>query len=104
MKNALIICAGGMSSSLLAKKVSDKFVADGKNIKVNATGTGEGAEAMENDDYDLYLISPQTKMHYNRLAKIAEAHNKPVVNIPAPAYVQIPMGIDKLAKLIEENI
>ncbi|AZP05619.1 hypothetical protein EJN90_00005 [Jeotgalibaca ciconiae] len=46
MKKGLIICAGGMSSSLLAKKVSEYFASKGEEIIVEATGIGEGAQAL----------------------------------------------------------
>lgn len=56
------------------------------------------------DEYDLYLVSPQTKMYFDSLAKNAQKCAKPILNIPPQAYVPIPMGIDKLSKLILENI
>lgn len=104
VKKGLIICAGGMSSSLLAKKVSEYFASKGEEIIVEATGIGEGAQAIEDDKYDVYLVSPQTKMHYERLAKSAKNHDKSIVNIPPQAYVPIPTGIQKLATIVEENI
>ena len=55
-------------------------------------------------EYDLYLVSPQTKMYFDSLEKSAKKYNKPIVNIPPQAYVPIPMGIDKLSNVILENI
>lgn len=104
MKKALIICAGGMSSSLIAKKTTDYFKAEGKNIELDATSQSQGTKMIEKNEFDLYLVSPQTKMYFSNLEKAADKQGKPIVNIPPQAYVPIPMGIEKMAKLVEDNI
>lgn len=104
MKKALIICAGGMSSSLIAKKTTDLLKKKNIKVELDATSAGHGAELIEKDAFDLYLISPQTKMYYENLKEIADRMNKPVVNIPLQAYVPITIGIEKMATLVEENI
>lgn len=104
MKKALIICAGGMSSSVIAKKTTENLQAKGEEIQVDATSQSQGANVIAKDEYDLYLVSPQTKMYFDSLAKNAQKYAKPILNIPPQAYVPIPMGIDKLSKLILENI
>ncbi|MCC5896085.1 MAG: PTS cellobiose transporter subunit IIB [Alkalibacterium sp.] len=104
MKKALIICAGGMSSSLIAKKTTDYFKAQGKDIELDATSQSQGAKIIEKDEFDLYMVSPQTKMYFSNLEKATKKKNKPIVNIPPQAYVPIPMGIEKMVKLVEYNI
>ena len=94
MKKALIICAGGMSSSVIAKKTTESLQGKGNEIQVDATSQSQGAN----------LVSPQTKMYFDSLEKSAKKYNKPIVNIPPQAYVPIPMGIDKLSNVILENI
>ncbi|HHX70556.1 MAG: PTS cellobiose transporter subunit IIB [Miniphocaeibacter sp.] len=104
MKKAVIICVGAMSSSVMAKKTTDYFKNKGEEIQVDASSVGEGKKQIEKDEYDLYLLSPQAKMNYDSLNTMAKKSNKEIVNIPFDAYVPIPMGIEKLAKLIENNI
>ncbi|HRL51813.1 MAG TPA: PTS cellobiose transporter subunit IIB [Enterococcus aquimarinus] len=104
MKKALIICAGGMSSSVIAKKTTEYFQKKGVEIELDATSASQGATVIAKDQYDLYLVSPQTKMYFANLEKAAVKQNKPIVNIPPQAYVPIPMGIEKMAKVVEENI
>lgn len=104
MKKALIICAGGMSSSMIAKKTTDYLQSNGKDIELDATTAAQGADIIAEDKFDLYLISPQTKMYYDNLKKSADKTGKPIVNIPPQAYVPIPMGIEKMAKVVEDNI
>ncbi|HFD1699584.1 PTS cellobiose transporter subunit IIB [Enterococcus faecium] len=104
MKKALIICAAGMSSSMMASKTTDFFKQKGEEVLVDAVSATEGDNMIKNSDFDLFLISPQTTMFLDKFKKLGESVGKPVVNIPFQAYVPIPTGIQKLAEVIEENI
>lgn len=104
MAKALIICAAGMSSSLMAKKTTEFLKNQGLDIMVDAINATEGGKAIANAAFDLYLISPQTKMYYKQFEDAAKKVEKNIVQIPPQAYIPIPMGIEKMAKLIKENI
>ncbi|WP_386686999.1 PTS cellobiose transporter subunit IIB [Lonepinella sp. MS14437] len=104
MKKALIICAAGMSSSLMAKKTTDFFKSKGHDIEIDAVSATEGQKAIESGSFDLYLISPQTKMYLAKFTELGKKAGKPVESIPPQAYVPIPMGIEKLANLVLEKI
>ena len=104
MKKALIICAAGMSSSMMASKTTDLFKKRGEEIEVDAVSATEGDKMIKSSDFDLFLISPQTTMFLDKFVKLGKTVDKPVVSIPFQAYVPIPTGIQKLADLIEENI
>lgn len=104
MKKALIICAGGMSSSVIAQKATDSLKEQGEEIEVEATSASAANGIIAKDEYDLYMVSPQSKMHFNNINKVAEKYDKPVVNIPPQAYVPIPMGTEKFTKLVLDNI
>ena len=41
-------------------------------------------------------------MYFSSLEKAANKKGKPIVNIPPQAYVPITMGIEKMAKLIDD--
>lgn len=58
MKKILIICAAGMSSSVMAQKTTDYFKQKGIDIVVDATTDTEGTKAIETRDFDLFIISP----------------------------------------------
>lgn len=75
-----------------------------KKIELDATSASQGAATIAKDEYDLYLVSPQTKMYFANLEKAAIKYQRPIVNIPPQAYVPIPMGIEKLAAVVEQNI
>ena len=104
MKKALIICAAGMSSSMMASKTTDFFKQKREEVLVDAVSATEGDNMIKNSDFDLFLISPQTTMFLDKFKKLGESVVKPVVSIPFQAYVPIPTGIQKLAEVIEENI
>lgn len=104
MRKALIICAGGMSSSLMAKKTTELLKEKGHDILVDATGANDGGKLIESSDFELFLVSPQTKMYYKRLKEAGDRAGKPVVNIPPQAYVPIPMGVEKLANVILQEL
>lgn len=104
MKKVLIICAAGMSSSMMATKTTDYFKQNGKDIFVDAVSATEGDNMIKTSDFDLFLISPQTTMFLDKFVKLGDTVGKPVVSIPFQAYVPIPTGIQKMAEVIEENI
>jgi len=104
MKKALIICAAGMSSSMMASKTTEYFKGKGEDVFVDAVSATEGDNQIKTSDFDLFLISPQTTMYLDKFVKLGKTVGKPVVSIPFQAYVPIPTGIQKLAELIEENI
>jgi len=104
MKKALIICAAGMSSSLMAKKTTEFFKSKGQDIVLDAISANEGGKMIEKGEFELYLVSPQTKMYFNKLKETGDRVGKPVVNIPPQAYIPIPMGIEKLANVILQEL
>lgn len=93
-----------MSSSLMAKKTTDYLKNNNYNIEIEAVSLNEGHKKIEKSNYDLFLVSPQTKMNYKDLKKAGDRQSKPVINIPAQAYVPIQMGIEKLGKLILDEL
>ena len=104
MAKALIICAAGMSSSLMAKKTTEFLKGKGHDFEVDAVSATEGGKAIAAAEYDLYLISPQTKMYFKQFEEAGAKVGKPIVQIPPQAYIPIPMGIEKMANLILEKI
>lgn len=104
MSKALIICAAGMSSSLMAKKTTEFLKSKGHDIEVDAINANEGAKAIEAGSFDLYLVSPQTRMYYKQFSEAAERAGRKIAQIPPQAYIPIPMGIEKMANLILESL
>ena len=82
MAKALIICAAGMSSSLMAKKTTEFLKSKGHDIEVDAISATEGGKAIATAEFDLYLISPQTKMYFKQFEDAGAKVGKPIVQIP----------------------
>ena len=104
MAKALIICAAGMSSSLMAKKTTEFLKGKGQDIEVDAISATEGGKAIAASEFVLYLVRPQTKMYFKQFEEAGAKVGIPVVQVPPQAYIPIPMGIEKMANLIVENI
>ena len=51
----LLCCAGGLSSSILMKKMKTWADAHGEDLEIQAMGTGEAVETWQNG-YELSLI------------------------------------------------
>lgn len=104
MKKALIICAGGMSSSLIAKKTTEFLQKQGADIEIDATSVTQANGMILKSDFDLFLISPQTKMYLEKFIKLGKQVNKTVIEIPFQAYIPTPAGIEKMGALVKNNI
>ena len=104
MVKALIVCAAGMSSSLIAKKTAALLNEQGFAIEMDAVSVPEGKKLIQDAAYDLYLVSPQTKMYFKQFEEAGAKVGKPVVQIPPQAYIPIPMGIEKMAALVKESL
>ena len=101
MQNVLVICCGAMSSSMIARKLTRTFVKLGCDIQVEATDLANSDRYMEEGNYDLYLISPQIKMHKDHLVSIANKYHLQIEEIPASMYVPVGKGMNELVEYIE---
>ncbi|MDO4680287.1 MAG: PTS cellobiose transporter subunit IIB [Aerococcus sp.] len=101
---AILICNAGMSSSLMAKKVSEQLKRDGYDIKVNATTIGNSEAVFRNADYQLVLVSPQIRMLFDEYQQKAEKMGKQIAQIPFNAYAPTPMGIKNMETIILNQI
>ena len=104
MTRALIICAGGMSSSMIAMKTQELLQKQGYEIEMTARGTQGGKVEIEKNSFDLFLISPQTKMYYKMLSETAEKSGAHICQIPPQAYIPVPVGIEKMAELVKKEL
>ena len=59
MKNILLVCAAGMSTSLLVNKMKDAAKAKGVEININALPVSECSKVI--DTVDIVLLGPQVR-------------------------------------------
>lgn len=67
MRKIILLCSGGMSSSLLASKMSKYAKSVAYEIKVEAYGVGEAIRVAH--DADLVLIGPQVRFNLDLVKK-----------------------------------
>ena len=92
----LLVCSGGMSTSVLMNKMEKYAQEKGISLKVDACGTGNYED--EAKDYDIILLGPQIAY---RKAQIAGTVNIPVVPIAPQDYAfgnveNMLKGVDKV--------
>lgn len=80
----LLVCAAGMSTSLVMKKIRSAFGEEEVDWTVNADSVENLEEII--DDYDVILLGPQIGYKKNELLEIANKKNKPLDVINALDY------------------
>ena len=91
----LLICAAGMSTSILMKKMEQYASDQGFELAIKAVGVMEYQDYV--NDYDVVLLGPQVSY---KLDSVKSTVTKPVASIPAMEYA---IGdCKKIFQLIEE--
>ena len=80
-RKVLLICAGGMSTGILMKKMEKYATEQGIQLKIEAIGMSAYEEVYK--DYDVILLGPQVSY---KKAEIEEATQKPIAVIAAYDY------------------
>ena len=76
----LLCCAGGLSSSILMKKMKTWADAHGEDLEIQAMGTGEAVETWQNG-YECVLLAPQVSYRLKQLQEEIKLHGY----VPQPA-------------------
>ena len=61
----LLVCAGGMSTGLLMKKMEAYWAEQGKELSITAVGLGEYEDVCK--DYDIVMVGPQVAYRLNEI-------------------------------------
>lgn len=69
MKKIVLLCASGMSTSMLVKKMQEAAKADGYACSIDAFSASEAATKAA--DADVVLLGPQIRFQKNKIAAIA---------------------------------
>lgn len=90
----LLVCAGGMSTSMLMKKMETYWKEQGEDLTIKAVGLAEYQDVCK--DFDIVLVGPQVSY---RLKEITENTSLPCAAIESFDYaVANCPNIMKLAK------
>ena len=76
MKKILLLCAAGMSTSILVNKMKEAANKNGIEVQIEAVSL----ENFENkiNEYDVFLLGPQVRFKKNELQEKANALGKPL--------------------------
>lgn len=97
--NVLLVCGGGMSSSILAENLVIEATKNGlTDFYIEATGTENVSLKMQQTNWDVLLLAPQVSFRRSFLQKEADEYGIPLVPIEGVLYT--PMGIPDLFNLI----
>lgn len=97
MKKILLLCAAGMSTSMVVKKM--KEAAEKKNIEAEILALSSDQFEENLDKYDIFLLGPQIGYQQADLQKKAATVGKSVEVINAMDY-----GMMKGEKILEETL
>ena len=90
----LLVCAGGMSTSILMKKMAAYWEEQGEELTIKAVGLSEYQDVYQ--DYDIIMVGPQVSY---RLKEIVENTGLPCEAVPSFDYaIANCPNIMKLAK------
>ena len=97
MKKILLLCAAGMSTSMVVKKM--RASATDKNIDVHIEAHGVETIQEHLTEYDLFLLGPQIRFKKDELQKLADPLNKRVDVINMMDY-----GMMKGEKILDDAL
>lgn len=90
----LLVCAGGMSTSILMKKMEEYWKENGEELVIKAVGLGNYQEVAS--EFDICMMGPQVSY---RLKEVKENTGLPTEAIPSYDYaIANCPNIMKLAK------
>ncbi len=84
----LLVCAAGMSTSLLVEAMRKKAAEEGRNdVEIAASGS----ESLEDliQLYDVVLVGPQVRHRFDRFREIASESGKPIAVIEPMIYGRV---------------
>ncbi len=84
MKNIMLCCSAGMSTSMLVRKMQAEAEKRGLEIKIDAYGVSEFDEQFAR--YQVVLLGPQVKYMLETLAEKTAERNIPVAAIDMMDY------------------
>lgn len=95
MKNILLVCNAGMSTSMLVKKMKDAAEIENIELNIEAKSLTEAKKSI--DSADIILVGPQIRYELNNLKKIAK-------DIPVEAINMQDYGMMNGKKVLKEAL
>ena len=101
MKRILLVCSGGMSSTIVVKSIEKEAAKGNLELEVKAIGTGQYEDEVRNG-WDIVLVAPQVRHRMKLFEETAKELNIPISMMAPMEYS--PMGGAKLIQRIRNMI
>lgn len=88
MKNILLVCAAGMSTSMLVKRMREHAESVDISANINALAISEAKEKIKQNGVDVVLLGPQVRFQHKEIEAIAQG-KIPVAVIDMKSYGQM---------------
>lgn len=98
-KNIMLVCAAGMSTSMLVKKMRESAEKNSIDVNIFAVSANEADEHIRNSDISLLLLGPQVKFMKNGFIEKTKDKNIPVDVINMSDY-----GMMNGEKVLKDNL
>jgi len=101
MKNIVLCCAAGMSTSMLVQRMQDAAQKKGIEVSIKAVPVAEFKENL--DSADIILLGPQVKYEQAKLQALTDPQGKKVAVIDMMDYGMMKGDavLEKALKLME---
>lgn len=96
----LMVCSGGMSSSIVVKAVKGEADRQKFDLEIKAVGTSEFEEELSSGGYDLAIVAPQVKHRFETFKAQAVEYNVPIELIVPMGYT--PLGASRTLEQIKK--
>ncbi|HDU4266832.1 PTS sugar transporter subunit IIB [Klebsiella sp. GG_Kp157] len=88
MQNILLVCAAGMSTSMLVKRMQEQAENIKAQVNINALAISEAKEKIKNNEVDVVLLGPQVRFQKKEIEEVAQGEI-PVAVIDMKYYGQM---------------
>lgn len=95
----LMVCSGGMSSSIVVKAIKQEADKQGFPLEIKAVGTGEFEDELKIGGYNLAIVAPQVRHRMAVFSEQAQNANVPIELIVPMGYT--PIGAFKVLDQIK---
>lgn len=99
--NILLICAGGMSTSIMVNKM--KAAAANKGVEGDIWAVGEGSADANVDKADVILLGPQIRFRIEAVRKLAQGKPVEVMDMRLYGTMNGEKILDMAIALYEKN-
>ena len=80
MKKILLVCAAGMSTSMLVKRMIDHANAISLEVNISALAIAEAKGKIKNNEVDVVLLGPQVRFQKPEIVAVIEMKDYGTMN------------------------